>query len=519
MRIVIVEDEPRIREGLARLVRKIDPGYEIVGEAEDGLAGLRIIAESAPDVVITDVRMPDLDGLEMISRLSEGETKAKTIVVSAYSEFSYACQAISLGVSEYLLKPIRIGELTRSLKKIEAQIEAEKRSGRREEGLSLEGALYSIALGGVAPDAELRSFLESSCRVEVGGHFALVTIYLGSSYKTDGARIKRLAEAILMKASGFEHAMLESPRSTRLLLLAFNLGDPAATRAWFERCFVQRMRESGLVDLCAGWVCFLGLDGLREAVSQADACLDWNIVLGGESLIAWPDVERTPVSPISYPIHLEGAVRSALCSFDRGTFESGIRDFLRYVCSDRAYGPKDIKNSLIRFFWSLLATAREIEYERYSALAQQEILERITFAVTRTELERAAMTLLELLPREAELVAQPAAASPGGVSIVRRAQNLVSEFYSQGISLSDVAQKVGVTAEYLSAQFHRDTGMTFSAYIREFRVQKAKELLLGSDLRLRAVGAQVGYQDSRYFCRVFKEVTGQNPSDYRKANR
>ena len=73
MRIVIVEDEPRIREGLARLVRKIDPGYEIVGEAEDGLAGLRIIAESRPDLVITDVRMPDLDGLEMLSAARGGQ--------------------------------------------------------------------------------------------------------------------------------------------------------------------------------------------------------------------------------------------------------------------------------------------------------------------------------------------------------------------------------------------------------------------------------------------------------------
>jgi two-component system response regulator YesN len=136
----------------------------------------------------------------------------------------------------------------------------------------------------------------------------------------------------------------------------------------------------------------------------------------------------------------------------------------------------------------------------------------MTFAVTWSELEGAAMTLLELLPRAEE-------SSPGGCSVVRRAQNVVSEFYSQGISLSEVAQKVGVTSEYLSAQFHRETGMTFSAYIRDYRVHKAKELLLGTSLKLYAVGKQVGYRDSKYFCRVFKEVTGQIPSEYRRANR
>jgi len=76
-----------------------------------------------------------------------------------------------------------------------------------------------------------------------------------------------------------------------------------------------------------------------------------------------------------------------------------------------------------------------------------------------------------------------------------------------------------VTTEYLSAQFHRESGMTFSVFMRAFRVRKAKELLLGTDLMLHSVGEQVGYRDSKYFCRVFKEVTGQSPSEYRRANR
>ena len=122
------------------------------------------------------------------------------------------------------------------------------------------------------------------------------------------------------------------------------------------------------------------------------------------------------------------------------------------------------------------------------------------------------MSLLELFPPKPE-------ASPMDGAISRRAKNLVSEFYSQGITLNEIARRIDVTSEYLSAQFHRETGTTFSAYIRDFRVQKAKELLLGTSLRLYAVGEMVGYRDSKYFCRVFKEVTGQKPSDYRKANR
>jgi two-component system, response regulator YesN len=516
MRIVIVEDEPRIREGLAKLIRKIDPGYEVVGEAADGLSGLGLIEERRPDLVITDVRMPDLDGLGMLRRLGEGSAGAKAIVLSAYSEFSYARQAIELGVSEYLLKPISVGDLTRSLKKIEARIAAERRPGPPGDGLSLEGALYSIALGGAAVDAELRSSLEGS--VDVEGGFALAAIYLGSGFEGERRRIAGLARATLAKATGFEYRILEAPRGGKLLVVAYNVAEPESTRAWFEGRFAPRMREAGLRDLRVGWGAFRGLGGLRDGARRIDACLDWSISLGGEAMLAWPEVESTPVVPLCYPVALEGAVRSALCSMDRGKFESGLREFLGFLRSDGPYSPRDIKNSLIRFYWSALGTAREVEYERYEALARREMLERITFAVTWPELEEAALTLLELLPGEAP-PSRAEEPSSGGGSVVRRARNVVREFYSQGISLSEVALKIGVSSEYLSAQFHRETGMTFSAYIRDFRVRKAKELLLGTGLKLYAVGERVGYRDSKYFCRVFKEATGQSPSEYRRANR
>lgn len=110
MKFVIVEDEIRIREGILRLLPKLDKENEIVGEAENGLEGLEIIRKEKPDVIITDIRMPLMDGLDMLEKLHEEGCDAKAIVLSAYSEFEYARQAIRLGVTEYLLKPIVIGD-------------------------------------------------------------------------------------------------------------------------------------------------------------------------------------------------------------------------------------------------------------------------------------------------------------------------------------------------------------------------------------------------------------------------
>jgi two-component system response regulator YesN len=363
----------------------------------------------------------------------------------------------------------------------------------------------------VVVDGDLRSFLTRNYHVDTEGRFALATIYLGSKYETDAKKILKRAETILAKGSGLEYRVLELPRSGKLMLVAYNIDDAESTRNWFDSYFMPRMKDAGSKEPCVGWGCFRDLAELKNVMQQVDACLDWNIVLGGDAMLAWPDVNRTQIAPISYPIMIESQVRSAFCAFELDRYESGIREFMRYLHTDRVHSPKEIKNAFIRFFWSVFNTAREIEYEKYAALAQQDILERITFAVTWPELEGTAKILFQLFP-------QKEGAVPNDGSVIRRAKNLVHEFYSQGISLNEVARKINVTSEYLSAKFHRETGVTFSAYIRDYRVRKAKELLIGTNLKLYAIGEQIGYRDSKYFCRVFKEVTGLNPSDYRKAN-
>lgn len=126
MRVVIVEDEIRIREGLEKLLLKEAERYQVVGLAEDGKEGLELILREKPDLVIADIRMPFMDGLEMLTAVRAAGLISKAIILSAYSEFAYAQQAIKLGVSEYLLKPIVVDELMQALLGIKAQLEEQK---------------------------------------------------------------------------------------------------------------------------------------------------------------------------------------------------------------------------------------------------------------------------------------------------------------------------------------------------------------------------------------------------------
>ena len=116
MRIVVVEDEAPIREGMAKLLSKINPEYELVGKAADGEAGYQLIRELNPDLVIMDIRMPKMDGIAMMKKLREENIKCKAIILSAYSEFQYAQKAIELKADSYLLKPIKNSGIEKCLK-------------------------------------------------------------------------------------------------------------------------------------------------------------------------------------------------------------------------------------------------------------------------------------------------------------------------------------------------------------------------------------------------------------------
>ena len=102
---------------------------------------------------------------------------------------------------------------------------------------------------------------------------------------------------------------------------------------------------------------------------------------------------------------------------------------------------------------------------------------------------------------------------------VKRAKSMIMEYYQTGINLEEIAAKLNLTPEYLGMQFHKEIGVKFSTYIKEYRIAKAKELLIGSELKICEVAEKVGYSDAKYFSRVFREIAGQLPLEYRRANR
>lgn len=156
MRIAVIEDERPIREGLVHILNKISPEYQVVGSAENGREGLILLEEQDPDLILLDIQMPDMNGLQMLKEARERGSMTKVVILTAYSDFDYAKKAIALGIENYLLKPVNLTELKNTLSKIKEEIFVEQRG---KNSLSLETVIKDALEGEYEEDSRLEETL------------------------------------------------------------------------------------------------------------------------------------------------------------------------------------------------------------------------------------------------------------------------------------------------------------------------------------------------------------------------
>lgn len=507
MKIIVVEDEVRIREGIRDLIDMLEGEWEFAGEAENGEAGLELIRSIHPDVVITDIRMAKMDGLEMLEAAREEGIDVKAVVLSAYSEFEYARTAMKMGVTEYLLKPVSIDEFFKALEHIRTQIEKEKQQQPDMLG-SLEQVISAVVYGQLEPDEEIRTYLKSRYEIEGSQTFIEVCIYLGGSGAEDAAQVQRRWERLLENAGASDYCIIKAEYEKSLLAVVYRYRDEHSLKRSIQYSLMREKEDYGSI----GYILAEGLKDLKQKFETIYNYMDWNVTLGDGVLITWPQVTQIQTMVCVYPVDLENGLKTELCLGQIEKVEEIIKKFHRFFFEDRLYTPKDIKECYIRFLWAAIGIMNEIGLIDYGKLNQQAILDGIMGSRSRKELEMIAENIFSCLTAEKSQENQEHLT-------VKRMKSMIHEFYQTGITLDEIARRLDVTPEYLSGQFHKVIGETFSAYMRNYRIQKAKELLLGTQMKLYEIAEAVGYSDGKYFSKVFRECTGCLPAEYRKRNK
>lgn len=512
MRIVVVEDEIRIREGICNLLAKLFPQHEVAGSATNGKEGLELIRKQCPDLVITDVKMPVMDGLTMLSILNERKIKCKAIVLSAYTEFAFAQQAIRWGVSEYLVKPLVVNEFVQAIKNTEMQLE-EIQKQNSETLERFDNILLGIIFGGIEVDEGLLNFVENKHGIAQDTKYSEVQVYLGKQYDAKLEWVKHNLAAFLSERKNLSYYLLDIPKDKLLLAVLYGYEEASEIERWFQIGVISKIRGTDAADCNYGWINADGMSELRTNYYKLLQYMDWNITFGSHIMISYPKIMNVQTTLCIYPIDIENRLKAALCSYNRSKVNKCMKHFAEHFGTRNVYDPKNIKESYVRFIWALINVAKEINILNYDQIEQNKILERIMSSINKEELNDVMEEICSCLKddqytEKAELSLN-----------VKKAENMIIEYYKTGITLEEIAEKLNLTPEYLSNQFHMEKGVRFSTYIKDFRIMKAKELLIGSKLKVCEVAERVGYSDAKYFSKVFRDNTGQLPAEYRNTNK
>lgn len=505
MRIVIVEDEVHIRTGMVRLLHQINPKHEVVGRADNGQSGFELICRERPDLIIVDIRMPDMDGLTMIRKLKEEKVSCQILVLSAYSEFEYAREAIELGIVSYLLKPLKIAEFKKALEQVEEKIQQEK---QKEYGFSLDNIFLGCINGQLEADEFFNTQTYEKYGFTVEQPAELFLVWLGDGYDKQSTHAKKLLEHVAAHTVKFSANIREAKSWHMLVMILYRQPAGESQRTFFEKSVVPMLCSNLEKPVICVWRTMKRLLDASKALREMQKELEWNLWFPDRFLIHRAAIQRQQIVPIKYPLELEDRAKHALRENDWKDVITCYKRLYTYLVQE-PHLPSQIKENLIRFNWSLISLQKEKKEE--SELRIQKIFQSIAAAYSWVQIDAAMRKFMVILD-----YSEPEPEEPSASALVQKAKILIRKYYNQGITLEETARRLFVSDEYLSAQFKKETGSTFTETVRRYRIEKVKELLTETTLKMNQIAELAGYSDPKYMSKVFKEEVGMLPTEYRK---
>ncbi|MGI6685745.1 MAG: response regulator [Bacillota bacterium] len=534
LRIMIVDDEPLERQGIKLILETYRPQDQIVGEAGDGEEAIQVATRVKPDVILLDIRMPGLDGIEVAKILRPILPDTRIVVISAHSEFSYAKKAVALGTSDYLLKPVDTEEMIDLLDHLEAEVSEERESKEEMERLRTMlkdamplirvGFVMDLINGSLTNDEEVNSrakFLGIHQPLRLALHIWIDDLSGLKTYRSELEHQilqKKVSDAIQEAINDWPGALLVQIGSGQfVILLPFKADEEEGVirensqKLGDHICCVVRTRTKATVTVGLGRPA-KNAAGLARSHTEALTAGEFRLIYGGDQAIHADDV----TTPHEKGLLLEqGNEKGMAMAIRMGDWEKTKQHFLALwadMPKEQMLSAADIRMKLLEV--SALASR--------SAIEGGVKVEEITSLSIPTDKE---ISFLNSLPKIHEQVLSWLGELVGRVrssrefrnaSLVEKAVHYMEENFQMELSLEDVAQQVYLSPCYFSRLFKQVKGWSFSEYLTQVRMEEARRLLINSDLQISEIAARVGYRDARYFSQVFKRNEGCTPISYRR---
>ena len=533
LKVLIADDEKMICSLISQLLDWNALGYEIVGMAYTGVDAYEMIRKEQPDVIISDIRMPGYDGIELIKRTKEAGIEAEFVMISGFKQFEYAQNAMKYGVKYYLLKPIEEDKLQEIAEEIKDAILSRKQHDHYRNQLELEiqetrdkmkkRFLTSMLFG----EQESRKIADcNSINQEYStsfkeGVFQAVFIKVDTDRGEEesiGSMIEKLEKYTDILGDVCEEHITTEMHSGIITLVNYKFEQEALVRKKIEEMYEEIKKY---IDRFEGFSVVLGVGRKMDHFLESNLCL------------------KTAIDAIKYRIRISN---TNIIYLENYQFEPYDIDKIVTEGKKQAYLSKVVSGDIRGAQECLAATLREIRYSggSYSPILffdiliayvdlltdyckQQDLyseeyernLKKWNVSTDNIRSEKMLLSVTEDLIRETLEYAAEEKKSKD-IKPIREIKKYIEENYMEEISLGQLAELVDMNASYLSSVFKKETGMTYSEYLILCRVKQASRLLVETNLSIGESAHQSGYQDARYFSKQFSKQVGLKPSEYRK---
>lgn len=532
LKLLIADDEKTICFLIARLLDWKKLGFEIIGMAYTGVDAFEMIKKEQPDVIISDIRMPGYDGIELIKKTKEAQIEAEFVMISGFRQFEYAQNAMKYGVKYYLLKPIEEDKLLEIAQEIREAILDKRAHDTYENNLRLEikatkdkmkkKFLTSMIWGqdkkeeGADRDSINREY---STRFEEGVfQAAFVKIDTGGEEgESIGSIVKELEKYTGILGKVCKEHITADMNSGIITLFNYKIEQETLVKKKIEELYENIKKY---VDRFEGFSVVIGVGQKMNNFSESSLCL------------------KTAVDAIKYRIQIAdtGIIYLENYHFDSYNIEAVVTEK-----NKQGYISKIVSGDIKGAQECVASTLRRIKfsYENYSPILFFDVLiiyvdlladyckqhldnldyensfKKWNVRVDNTKRERQLLSVTEDLIKEIfEYLDEEK--KQKDIKPIRIVKEYIESNYMQEISLNQLAELVEMNASYLSSVFKKETGMTYSEYLIQCRVKQASRLLVETGLSVSEIAYRSGYQDARYFSKQFAKQVGLKPSEYRK---
>ena len=556
IKVFLVEDEFAIREGIKKSVNWEEHGFTLVGEAGDGEIAFPKILKTKPDILITDIRMPFMDGLELARVVKVEIPDIRILVLSGYDDFNYAKEAISIGVDEYILKPVSGDNLLQELGKISDVISSRKKEEEARQKymkdmeeiriLERQKFMHDMINGKISVQESIATGKELGIDITAPFYsIILIQVFPKEPDKIDANEYSGVSEEIYGKIKGIydgeSHVYPYEQVGDVLCLL--EKADSINEIEENINNIIANMKS--LMDNYKDNIYFISIGKIVERIrdvniSYADAnrkfaerymCEDSFVFCGDDFPVSGrfgEEIDKDAIGPEDFDLSkLDiGAIdvrmisKKTIFHFLRNGTLSEVDDLVDEYFE--SIGKEATESTIIRQYVlveSLLSSAALLESLGVDKEKSSEILGDLSETIKDVDSsDRAREYISTLLKKVIEY--RNKISDKKYTEVIDKAKKYIQENYQNDeMSLQSVALNVNISSNHFSTIFRKETGETFIDYLTTVRMDRAKELLTCTAVKTSEIGFEVGYKDPHYFSYIFKKTQGISPKEYRRVKK